>query len=147
MSARALASSGVLLSLVGLHASPVDTPTSRSLREATSLVFYALLFLLFLLSSLSYVLFFSWACDELYSGTMALLCSASSYVLIVPGFLSPVLWRRGKKFSALIVLLFAFLFLGFVVRVLSFSALVWLLTAVLFAMELSTRFGGDKSVL
>ncbi len=143
VSAKLLALLGVLLSLLGLYISPrkgEGKENSKSLLKTVSIVFYTLVFLIFLLSSLSYVLFFSWACGELYSGTLAILCSITSYVFIGLGILSPVLWRKGKSIPALLALLPAVLFLDFAVKLLQFSGLLWALVAVLFAMELWGRW-------
>jgi len=145
VSAKLLAFFGVLLSLLGLYISPrKGEGNPKSLLKTAGIVFYALVFLIFLLSSLSYVLFFSWACGELYSGTMAILCSIASYVFIGVGLLSPVLWRKGKRIPALLALLPAVLFLEFAVKLLQFSGLLWALVAVLFAMELWGRLYGKR---
>ncbi len=147
VSAKLLAFFGVLLSLLGLYVSlrkGEGKENSKSLLKTAGIVFYALVFLIFLLSSLSYVLFFSWACGELYSGTLALLCSITSYVFIGLGILSPLLWKRGESIPALVALLPAVLFLDFAVKLLQFFGLLCALVAVLFAMELWGRLYGER---
>ncbi len=141
LSAKALASLGIFLSLIGLYSSPRDTETSRSLREATSLIIYALIFLIFLLSAVSYIFYFSWVCWDAYSGAVAFLCSLISYILIGAGLVSPFLWRKRLRIHAIITLLAGFLFMKFVIRVLPFSELALTLMVVLFVLELSKESG------
>ncbi|WP_456326586.1 hypothetical protein [Palaeococcus sp. (in: euryarchaeotes)] len=116
LSARVISLVGIILSLVSLYISPREVETSKSLCEAISLVIYAFVFLVFLLSAVSYALYFSWICKEAYSGTTAVLCSVISYAVIMLGMVSPVLWVKGRRNWAAVILLTNFLFFGVVLR-------------------------------
>jgi len=70
----------------------------------------------FLLMVVSFVFYFSWICAELYSDSLALLCLTLSYALIILGIASPVLWAKGRRNCAVIILLLNFLFFGIVLR-------------------------------
>jgi len=141
LSARVISLVGIILSLVSLYISPREVETSRSLREAISLVIYVFVFLVFLLSAVSYALYFSWICEEAYSGTTAVLCSVISYILVGSGLTSPFLWWKGWRIHALITLLANFFFMKFVLRVLPFSELTFILMVVLFILELDGKGG------
>ncbi|WP_456396743.1 hypothetical protein [Thermococcus sp.] len=116
ISARLFALAGLVLSLILFVFSPREAGASRSLSRAVGLVLYVFNFAVFLLMAVSFVFYFSWICDGLYSSSSAPLCLTLSYALIILGIASPVLWAKGRKNCAVIILLVNFLFFGIVLR-------------------------------
>jgi len=116
ISARLFALAGLVLSLILFVFSPREAGASRSLSRAVGLVLYVFNFAVFLLMAVSFVFYFSWICDGLYSSSSTLLCLTLSYALIILGIASPVLWAKGRKNCAVIILLVNFLFFGIVLR-------------------------------
>ena len=116
LSARLFALIGFALSIALFAFSRGDEETSRSLPRAVTLVLYLFNLSIFLLTAVSFLLYFSWICSDQYSGPSVSLCYALSYTLILLGMVSPVLWVKGRRIHAVVILLANFLFFGVVLR-------------------------------
>ncbi|WP_457752499.1 hypothetical protein [Thermococcus sp.] len=110
LSARLFTLIGFVLSIAIFALSSGDEEASRSLSRAVTLVLYLFNLSIFFLTAVSFLLYFSWICSDKYFGPSALLCSALSYALILLGMISPVLWVKGCRIYAVIILLTNFLF-------------------------------------
>ena len=116
LSERLFALMGLALSIALFAFSPRERKVSRSFPGAVTLVLYLFNLLIFLLTAVSFLLYFSWICSDQYPGPSALLCSAISYALILLGMVSPALWVKGRRIHAAALLLANFLFFGVVLR-------------------------------
>ena len=116
LSARLFAIIGFVLSIALFAFSPRDDEASRSLPRAVTLLLYLFNLSIFLLTAVSFLLYFSWICSDQYSGPSALLCSIISYALILLGMVSPVLWIKRRRNWAVALLLANFLFFGVILR-------------------------------
>ena len=116
LSARLFALLGFVLSIALFVFSSRERKASRSLPRAVTLVLYLFNLSIFLLTAVSFLLYFSWICTDQYSGPSASLCYALSYALILLGMVSPVLWVKGRRIHAAVILLANFLFFGVVLR-------------------------------
>lgn len=116
LSARLFTLIGFVLSIAIFALSSGDEGASRSLSRTVTLVLYLFNLSIFFLTAVSFLLYFSWICSDKYFGPSALLCSALSYALILLGMISPVLWVKGCRIYAVIILLTNFLFFGVVLR-------------------------------
>ena len=114
LSAKALALVGLLSSGLLSFVCADEVSPSGSIWNSFVLVFYSIVLLIFLVSAVSYLLYFRWICGAAYAGAFLSLCLVLSYALLGLGLLSPLLWLRGYGAYAVLVLLPDLLFARFI---------------------------------